>query len=99
MTSKTIATGVEISKIVYPVKAESGEDYEVSVDPVDGVTGCTCKAGSNGKDCKHQYAVRLIRSGGIGRPRIRGHQRPVRPTVRRVTVSEAMRDRLSQLDV
>lgn len=95
MVSKNIATGVEISKIVYPIAAESGQQYEVSVDPVDSATTCTCKAGANGKDCKHQYAVRLIRGGGIGRPTIRGHQRP---TAHRV-ISDEARDLIDQLTV
>jgi hypothetical protein len=40
-----------------------------------------------------------VRAGEAGKPVIRGHQAPPRPTVRRVTVSAEMRERSDQLDV
>lgn len=97
MTSKNVATGTEVSKITYPIHAESGGRYYVDVDPVDETTRCTCKAGENGKDCKHQYAVRLLRGGRIGKPVIRGHQ--CQPKPRRTQVSAETREHVSMLDV
>jgi hypothetical protein len=96
MVCKNTTTGATIVSITYGVEGWEGTLHNVSVDPVDGVMRCTCREGWRGDSCQHQEKVL---NGEAGKPVIRGHQRPSRPTVRRVTVSPEMRDRLSEYDV
>ena len=96
MVSHNTTTGLTIVAITYSVEGWEGTVHNVSVDPVDQSMRCTCREGWRGADCQHQQPVR---EGKAGKPVIRGHQRPVRPTVRRVTVSDAMRERMDLLDV
>jgi len=58
MVSHNTTSGVTVTAITYYVEGSSGNRYAVGVDPVDGVTRCTCRAGQFGRDCKHQRAVR-----------------------------------------
>lgn len=99
MTSKNRTTGVEISSIRYrPQQRDGGSVHTVSVDPVDGVMTCTCKAGEYGREC---WAQKNAKAGKAGKPIIRGHWRESlqRPTVHRARTSEAGRDLASMLDV
>ncbi len=79
--------------IRYHVTGSTGDAYVVTVDPRDTRTACSCPAGSFGKDCKHQRAVR---NGEAGRPIVRC---TTRPAPRTVSVSPAMRDFAAALEL
>jgi hypothetical protein len=83
-TTKTITKSIR-----YTVPSKSGgADHIVSVDPRDGRTSCDCRAGSFGKDC---HAQKAVRAGEAGKPIVRC---TVRPDYR-VQLSDAARRRQS----
>ena len=103
MVIKNCTTNVSFGPRRYAAPGSNGETYTVTQFH-DGMWTCECahfckrirnpvpvKYG-----CKH---MRNAENGDYGKPHCRVQHKPARPTVRRVTVSEAMRDRLSMLDV
>lgn len=90
MTTTNLNHNLIIRSTRYTVTGSTGTAYTVHVDP-DGLTRCDCKAGSFGKDCRHQ---RQVREGNAGKPIIRVSQRPARRVI-----SDEMRDFISTLDV
>jgi hypothetical protein len=70
MQAQTITRSIR-----YTVPSKSGgADHTVTVDPRDARTACDCRAGSFGKDC---HAQKAVRAGQAGRPVVRVSQRPV----------------------
>jgi hypothetical protein len=103
MVTNQNSTNVSFGPRRYPVTGSKGVQYWVTRFH-DDLMVCTCpdfeyriKEPVCGlkQSCKH---IRAVLNGEAGKPRVRASVRP-RPAVRRVTVSPAMRDRLSEYDV
>jgi len=87
----TPAYTIRSIRFIVPSRS-GGEDHIVSVDPRDGLTRCTCTAGSFGKDCHAQAAVR---AGEAGKPIVRVTAK----LPRTVRLSAAGRDLQTALEV
>lgn len=103
MTIRNCRTNVSFGPRHYAAPGSNGETYDV-IREHDDMWTCTCAhfekrirhpVADLKFGCKH---MRAAANGDYGKPRVRASVRP-RPTVRRVTVTEAMRERMDLLDV